>query len=125
MAYAKLINNQLEYAPNPIQVDDKMIFTNDPTEYGYKEIINSEMPIDEDYSFTEYFEETDDSILGKWQQHELTPPMKVNKLKQKLADTDYIACKIAEGAATREEYAAELAQRAAWREQIRQLENEE
>ena len=42
-------------------------------------------------------------------------------LKRKLADTDYIACKIAEGAATLEEYAEIRAQREEWRTQINEL----
>lgn len=46
-------------------------------------------------------------------------------LKHKLAATDYIAAKIAEGAATREEYAEELAERAAWRAKINELESTE
>ena len=44
-------------------------------------------------------------------------------LKHKLAATDYIAAKIAEGAATREEYAEELAERASWRSRINELES--
>lgn len=44
-------------------------------------------------------------------------------LKQKLAETDYIAAKIGEGAATREEYAEKLAQRAEWRTKINELED--
>ena len=47
---------------------------------------------------------------------------KIDELKQKLADTDYIACKIAEGAATIKEYANELQQRQEWREEINRLE---
>ena len=47
------------------------------------------------------------------------------ELKQKLADTDYISCKIADGVATREEYAEILAQRQAWRNEINKLENAE
>ena len=47
---------------------------------------------------------------------------KIEELKQKLSDTDYIACKIAEGAATTEEYADELKQRQIWREEINELE---
>ena len=47
----------------------------------------------------------------------------IAELKAKLAETDYIAAKIAEGAATREEYAAELAERAAWRARINELES--
>ena len=46
----------------------------------------------------------------------------ISLLKRKLADTDYIAAKIAEGAATREEYADKLVERAAWRARINELE---
>ena len=49
----------------------------------------------------------------------------IAELKAKLAATDYIAAKIAEGAATREEYAEELAERAAWRARINELESTE
>ena len=47
----------------------------------------------------------------------------ISELKSKLAATDYIAAKIAEGAATREEYAKELSERAAWRARINELES--
>lgn len=46
------------------------------------------------------------------------------KLHKALADSDYIAAKIAEGAATREEYADKLAQRQSWRDEINALESE-
>lgn len=46
----------------------------------------------------------------------------IAELKQKLAETDYIAAKLAEGAAKLEEYTEELAQRAAWRARINELE---
>ena len=46
----------------------------------------------------------------------------IAQFKQKLAETDYIAAKLAEGAATTEEYVNELAQRAAWRARINELE---
>ena len=49
----------------------------------------------------------------------------ISELKQKLADTDYIACKIAEGAATKEEYIDLLRQREAWRKEINQIQNAE
>ena len=45
----------------------------------------------------------------------------IAQLKRKLAETDYIAAKLAEGAATPEEYAEELAQRAEWRKRINEL----
>ena len=44
-------------------------------------------------------------------------------LKRQLAETDYIAAKIAEGSATQEEYAEKIAQRRAWRSEINSLEN--
>jgi hypothetical protein len=43
-------------------------------------------------------------------------------LKQQLADTDYIAAKIAEGAATKEQYSAKIAERQTWRDEINVLE---
>ena len=46
----------------------------------------------------------------------------ISQLKAKLAATDYISVKIAEGAATREEYVEQIAQRAAWRTRINELE---
>lgn len=50
---------------------------------------------------------------------------RISELKQKLSETDYIAAKIAEGAATKEEYADLLAQRQAWRDEINELEAED
>lgn len=49
--------------------------------------------------------------------------IEISDLKEKLAETDYISAKIAEGAATREEYANKLVERAAWRTRINELEN--
>lgn len=45
-------------------------------------------------------------------------------LKQKLTETDYSVIKIAEGAATAEEYAGLIAQRRLWRQQINDLEEQ-
>lgn len=42
--------------------------------------------------------------------------------KGKLRDTDYVIAKIAEGVATKEEYADVLANRAEWRKKINELE---
>lgn len=44
-------------------------------------------------------------------------------LKGWLAETDYIAAKIAEGAATATDYAEKIAQRKAWRKEISELES--
>ena len=49
---------------------------------------------------------------------------KISELKQKLTETNYIACMIAEGSATKEEYSEEIAQRKMWREEINRLEAE-
>ena len=48
----------------------------------------------------------------------------IARYKANLAATDYIAIKIAEGAATAEEYAEELAHRRYWRSEINRLEAE-
>lgn len=53
----------------------------------------------------------------------ITAAQEIAELKAKLTATDYIAAKIAEGAATREEYTEELAERAAWRARINELES--
>lgn len=42
-------------------------------------------------------------------------------LKRQLSETDYVAAKIAEGSATKSEYADAIAQRQAWRREIRDL----
>lgn len=47
---------------------------------------------------------------------------KIRGLKILLRDTDYIALKLAEGAATATEYAEQVASRQAWRTEINQLE---
>ena len=47
---------------------------------------------------------------------------RIAELKQNLTNTDYIIIKLAEDAASRDEYAEQLAQRAAWRAEIRTLE---
>ena len=49
---------------------------------------------------------------------------RINELKQMLFATDYVVIKIAEGSAIKEEYADVIAQRQAWRNEIRELSNE-
>lgn len=48
----------------------------------------------------------------------------IAQLKSQLQQTDYVAAKLAEGVATKDEYAKVLANRAAWRTQINELEAE-
>ena len=47
---------------------------------------------------------------------------RIAELKAKLAATDYVVIKIAEGAATMGDYAATIADREAWRAEINRLE---
>lgn len=49
---------------------------------------------------------------------------KIMQLKRQLSLTDYAVIKIAEGAATKEEYAELIAQRQQWRQEINNLESE-
>ena len=58
--------------------------------------------------------------------YERTPSAaeQIAALKQKLVETDYSVIKIAEGAATTEEYADLIAQRRLWRQQINDLEEQ-
>lgn len=55
---------------------------------------------------------------------EIDVMFEIELLKQQLADTDYIACKIAEGSATAEDYADIIADRQKWREEINAYESE-
>lgn len=48
---------------------------------------------------------------------------RIAELKRKLEDTDYAVIKIAEGAATQEEYAEVIEQREEWRKEINKLES--
>lgn len=56
------------------------------------------------------------------EREKLSTIKEIATLKEKLTATDYISAKLAEGAATREEYADKLAERAAWRSRINELE---
>lgn len=47
---------------------------------------------------------------------------KIRALKMQLAETDYIASKIAEGSATTKDYADKIAERQEWRAEINRLE---
>lgn len=53
--------------------------------------------------------------------HEYTSVEKIELLKNKLLASDYVVIKIAEGVATKEEYADIIAKRSEWREEINNL----
>lgn len=58
------------------------------------------------------------------EEHVFTPEEQISILQAKLTATDYVVIKIAEGAATHEEYADLIAQRRAWRDEINALESQ-
>jgi hypothetical protein len=62
-------------------------------------------------------------VLGKTEAEKTAEEnqQQITVLKHKLADTDYIAAKIAEGSATKADYAEAIAQRQAWRKEISDL----
>ena len=51
--------------------------------------------------------------------------IQIAALKRNLAGTDYVVIKIAEGVATKDDYAEIIAQRQQWRSEINELENAE
>lgn len=74
---------------------------------------------------TEAVERSEEELETERAQQEQVayPARRVAELKQLLADSDYAVIKIAEGAATMEEYSYLITQRQAWREEINSLEN--
>lgn len=74
--------------------------------------------------------EVEQAYNGKWYVAGYAPQKpqseinaeRIRSLKQKLLETDYIASKIAEGSATKEEYAEVIQNRQAWRAEINMLE---
>lgn len=67
--------------------------------------------------------ETTSEEQQAWINARISPLARIMEFKNKLADTDYAIIKIAEGAATTEEYADLIAQRQSWREEINRLES--
>ena len=70
MDYAKLINNQLAIAPNPIVIDDRQI-GNPPgevyLEQGYKPVTYTDPPeVEPGYIAVPGWEETDNAIVQTW-----------------------------------------------------------
>lgn len=82
-----------------------------------KVILTSEVKLERRNSMDEAIAQ---ALLAKYASED-----RVAELKQLLSNSDYISCKIAEGAATREEYAEIITQRQEWRDEINQLESGE
>ena len=67
MRYAKLIDGALHYAPNPIRVGGEDIFTNNPTEFGFKPVVYPTVPEQDGYyAVFNGWEETETDIRQKW-----------------------------------------------------------
>lgn len=71
MRYAKLINNQIQYAPNPIKVGDRVI-GNPPGEVyiqqGFLPVIETDPPeAPEGYYYSPGWEEQDGQIVQTWE----------------------------------------------------------
>lgn len=136
MRYTKLIDAEIIYAKNPLEIDEQLIITNDFAQYGYLPVEIPNPPEQEGYyavfdgwEEVEYEEEvegetaTKKKIVQKWRLEPIPTEQIVAELKQQLAETDYKAIKYAEGWYTVEEYAPIKAEREALRERIRELEN--
>jgi len=65
----------------------------------------------------------DDFFFGKTNEEKTAEEneRKIITLKLQLVETDYVAAKIAEGSATKAEYADIIAQRQSWRQEINNL----
>lgn len=113
--YGKIINNELVIhntengvIANPIELALKGLFPvvlSDKPSMGYKSSYKRE----------------GNKIMQVWQ---YSVEQHIEDLKQQLRDTDYAVIKIAEGAATVEEYADVIAQRQEWRNMINNLQEQ-
>lgn len=72
--YAKIKEDgALEYAPLPLVIDGKNVWTNIEAEYnalGFYEITRTEMPEKEGFYYTDFWELAENKIVQRWQEHE-------------------------------------------------------
>lgn len=82
MRYAKLINGNLQSAPNPIYIDPWWIGNPTPEMLiaeGYKPVIYADMPVaPQGYYYEEKWTESEDSIIQSWELVELPPETEVD-----------------------------------------------
>lgn len=105
--YAKIINEQTKLCEVGLGTNEKY----------YKSLGMTEMEVEQAYN-------------GDWYVKGYTPEKpeevvkqeRIAELKQMLADADYWGQKYLDGEYTAEEWAEKVAQRKAWREEIRRLE---
>ncbi len=105
--YAKIINEETKKCEVGIGTNEKF----------YQSISMQKMEVEQAYNgdwyLSGYVPEKPQSLINQ---------EKINELKSKLAKTDYICIKIAEGAATHADYDETIAQRQSWRAEINRLE---
>ena len=81
--YAKLIGNQVIYAPRNLKLDDGTIIVNFNKninilkEYGYKEIIDNPISYDKDTQkiILTGYTETEDNLIANYRVEEITKPV--------------------------------------------------
>ena len=71
MIFGKLIDGKMHLFVNPLRIDGKDVFTNDPDlllQYGYKEVVYNDLPseIPEGYIPQRRWEETERKITLIW-----------------------------------------------------------
>ncbi len=67
--YGKLIDGNIVFAPIPLKINNKDVFTNDKDRYlscGDKAIVNTEMPVQEGYIADPAWAETEKEITQTW-----------------------------------------------------------
>lgn len=113
--YGKIINNELEvynvvntHVTNPIELALR----------GFSPVVSSDKP---GMGYKCSYRREGNKIMQVWQ---YSVEQHIEDLKQQLRDTDYAVIKIAEGAATVEEYADVIAQRQEWRNMINNLQEQ-
>lgn len=113
--YGKIINNELV-----IYNATDGLYTN-PIELalrGFFPVMLSDKP---GMGYKCSYKREGNKIVQMWQ---YSVEQHIEDLKQQLRDTDYAVIKIAEGAATVEEYADVIAQRQEWRNMINNLQEQ-
>lgn len=103
--------------------DNKIIAVNDSGKFLC--LVYDEIKEDNEYNVLDYVEVDGEFVLTSSDTaKKQAAAAEIAELKDKLAASDYAVIKIAEGAATAEDYADLIAQRQAWRARINELEGE-
>lgn len=98
--FAKLENGVLTYAPVPLVIDGENVWTNDETIYleqGYYKVVRTEVPVNEGFYYTEYWEIEGDEIVQKWEEHVVEPEPEEPEPVPEPDVWDEMAIAIAEG----------------------------